>query len=298
VISYAIADLAAFVRPDGPIDREAHRRGTTLYAPDSRTRCIRQCSAKEQPACCPNDPVRPAPLVDNHTGPYAARMLSAEVARARVRSRTQLSYDEAQDEIDCSTPRETLGLLKLVGQWREHREQDRGGVSLKLPQQEIQPQGNGWTLRFRAPEPIEAWNAQISLLTGMAAAHIRLYGEVGILRTMPPADAYSLVGCARSPRPCASSGPRRCIIRTFVRSLHPTRPIRPPCSTPPRCCSAVLATEALAAASQKTSTMRHSQVTTHTRRPRCAVSSIATRGDLRRPLWGSTDPHVGSSCPR
>src|SRR5215204_523645 len=37
VISYAIADLAAFVRPGGPIDLEAHRRGTTLYAPDCRT---------------------------------------------------------------------------------------------------------------------------------------------------------------------------------------------------------------------------------------------------------------------
>ena len=37
VISYAIADVAAFVRPGDPIDLEAHRRGTTLYAPDCRT---------------------------------------------------------------------------------------------------------------------------------------------------------------------------------------------------------------------------------------------------------------------
>ncbi len=37
VISYAIADVAAFVRPGDPIDLEAHRRGTTLYAPDRRT---------------------------------------------------------------------------------------------------------------------------------------------------------------------------------------------------------------------------------------------------------------------
>src|SRR4051812_36073010 len=32
VVSYAIADIAAFVRPGDPVDREAHRRGTTLYA--------------------------------------------------------------------------------------------------------------------------------------------------------------------------------------------------------------------------------------------------------------------------
>ena len=36
VVSYAIADVAAFVSAGDPIDREAHRRGTTLYAPDNR----------------------------------------------------------------------------------------------------------------------------------------------------------------------------------------------------------------------------------------------------------------------
>ena len=36
VVSYAIADVAAFVVPGGPIDLEAHRRGMTLYAPDRR----------------------------------------------------------------------------------------------------------------------------------------------------------------------------------------------------------------------------------------------------------------------
>jgi exoribonuclease R len=222
VISYAIADLAAFVRPDGPIDREAHRRGTTLYAPDSRTPLHPAVLSEGAASLLPNE-VRPA-LLWTITLDHRGQMLSAEVARARVRSRTQLSYDEAQDEIDCSTPRETLGLLKLVGQWREHREQDRGGVSLKLPQQEIQPQGNGWTLRFRAPEPIEAWNAQISLLTGMAAAHIMLYGEVGILRTMPPADAYSLGRLRQVAKALRIVWPPEMHYPDFVRSLHPTRP--------------------------------------------------------------------------
>ena len=32
------------------------------------------------------------------------------------------------------------------------------------------------------------WNAQVSLLTGMAAADIMLHGGVGVLRTMPAAD--------------------------------------------------------------------------------------------------------------
>jgi hypothetical protein len=37
VISYAIADVAAFVTAGDPIDVEAASRGVTLYAPDGRT---------------------------------------------------------------------------------------------------------------------------------------------------------------------------------------------------------------------------------------------------------------------
>jgi exoribonuclease R len=43
-------------------------------------------------------------------------------------------------------------------------------------------------LTFRAPLPVEDANAEISLLTGMAAAQLMLDGGVGILRTLPPPD--------------------------------------------------------------------------------------------------------------
>ena len=36
-VSYAIADVGAFVRPGSAIDAEARRRGQTLYSPDRRT---------------------------------------------------------------------------------------------------------------------------------------------------------------------------------------------------------------------------------------------------------------------
>ena len=36
VVHYAIADVPGFVRADGAIDREARRRGQTLYAADGR----------------------------------------------------------------------------------------------------------------------------------------------------------------------------------------------------------------------------------------------------------------------
>jgi exoribonuclease R len=124
VVSYAIADVAAFVRPGDQIDLEAHRRGTTLYALDRRTPLHPPVLSEGAASLLPNE-VRPA-LLWTITLDHRGQMLSAEVVRAKVRSRAQLSYDEAQQEIDASTPRSTLTLLKLVGQWREIRW--RGGT--------------------------------------------------------------------------------------------------------------------------------------------------------------------------
>src|SRR5512132_2311688 len=123
VISYAIADLAAFVRPGDPIDLESHRRGTTLYAPDTRTPLHPAALSERAASLLPNE-VRPA-LLWTITLDHRGQTVAAEVVRARVRSRAQLSYSQAQAEIDSTMPRQTLGLLKLVGQWREIRERDR-----------------------------------------------------------------------------------------------------------------------------------------------------------------------------
>jgi exoribonuclease R len=222
VISYAIADVAAFVAPGDAIDLEAHRRGTTLYAPDCRTPLHPPVLSEDAASLLPNE-VRPA-LLWTITLDHRGQRVEAEVTRARVRSRAQVSYREAQAEIDSSTPRETLGLLKLVGQWREFRERDRGGASLKLPQQVIQRHEEGWTLAFRAPEPVEGWNAQISLLTGMAAADIMLYGQVGILRTMPPADTDSLRRLRQVAKALKIVWPPELDYPDFVRALNATRP--------------------------------------------------------------------------
>lgn len=43
LVRYAIADVAAFVRPDGAIDAEAARRGVTIYLPDRRPCCTPRC---------------------------------------------------------------------------------------------------------------------------------------------------------------------------------------------------------------------------------------------------------------
>ena len=58
-----------------------------------------------------------------------------------------------------------------------------------------------WTVRYRVPLATEDYNAQISLLTGMAAAALMLRAGTGILRTQPPApDERSLARLRRQAR--------------------------------------------------------------------------------------------------
>ncbi|HZA74475.1 MAG TPA: RNB domain-containing ribonuclease [Propionibacteriaceae bacterium] len=222
VISYAIADVAAFVTAGDPVDLEAHRRGMTLYAPNRRTP-LHPPALSEGAASLLPDQVRPALLWTIRVN-ERARMTGAEVNRALVRSRAQLSYVEAQAEIDSGTPRETLALLSLVGRWRERREVERGGVSLQTPEQEVVADDSGWRLVFRAPLPVEGWNAQISLLTGMAAAHLMLYGQIGVLRTMPPADPGALRRLRQTARALSIRWPAELDYPDFVRSLDPEQP--------------------------------------------------------------------------
>lgn len=193
-VHYAIADVAAFVAPGTPVDVEARERVLTLYSPDGRTPLHPQVLSEGAASLLP-DGARPALLwtVDLDADGLVE---AVAVERALVRSRAQLDYPAVQRDLDAGTAASALVLLAEVGRARQEIERSRGGVSLDVPEQEAvltDPAGGAhWELRFRAPLPIEEWNAQISLLVGMSAAQLMLTGGVGILRTLPPADPRDL----------------------------------------------------------------------------------------------------------
>ncbi len=182
-VHYAIADVAAFVQPGDPIDVEARKRGETLYAPDKRTP-LHPPELSEGAASLLADVVRPA-LLWTIAVDASGEGTDVVCERALVKSRAKLNYAGVQKDLDAGTASESLQLLREVGKLREQRELERGGVNLPIPDQEVVTADGQWTLEFRAPLPVEGWNAQISLLTGMAAAHLMMYGEIGILRTLP-----------------------------------------------------------------------------------------------------------------
>ena len=182
-VRYAIADLPALVTPGGAVDREARRRGQTLYAADGRIPLHPPVIGEGAGSLLPGK-TRTAFVWDFTLDPQGA-VLSATVFRALVRSRARLSYAEAQAAIDAGTAAPSLTLLQTVGLARIERERLRGGASLNAPDEEIVHGPTGYTLERRRSLPVEEWNAQLSLMTGMAAARIMLDGGVGILRTMP-----------------------------------------------------------------------------------------------------------------
>ena len=81
-----------------------------------------------------------------------------------MRSRERMSYADAQAALDDGSAGEVLQLLREVGQLREQQEEARGGISLPLPEQEVEVADDGaFRLEFRQQLPVELWNAQISL---------------------------------------------------------------------------------------------------------------------------------------
>ena len=137
-----------------------------------------------------------------------------------MRSRRRLDY--------AGLDGEQAQLLQAVGELRERRERERGGVRLPSPRQTVvrdPAQPCGYRLEWERKLPAEDWNAQISLLAGMAAAAIMLEHSGGHAahharhRRLPAGGA-----AADGRRAGRATGPSRFGYADFVRDLDPADP--------------------------------------------------------------------------
>jgi exoribonuclease R len=222
-VHYAIADVAAFVSPDGALDAETHRRGETAYFPDLRVPLHPPVLSESAASLLPGQ-VRPAVLWTlglDGTG----ELRSTEVRRALVRSQRRLDYAGVQAAIDDDSADEPLRLLQEIGGLRLALARQRDAVDLPTPEQEVTDGPDGRPcLAYRAPVAAEAWNAQISLLTGIAAAGLMLAGKVGLLRTLPPPDPEAVASLRRSAIALGLSWPEGTPYGDVVSALDPAQP--------------------------------------------------------------------------
>jgi exoribonuclease R len=223
IVHYAIADVAAFVRAGDPVDLEANRRGETLYGANGKIPLHPKVLSEGAASLLPGA-TRPALLWTLELD-RSGEGIRVDLRRALVRSRERLDYAGLQARIDAGQADPMWAVLREVGELRMQREQRRGAVSLPLPDQEIRIGAGGeWQLEFRARHPVEDWNEQVSLLTGMAAAHLMATHGVGLLRTLPEPDPHAIRRLRRTAHALDIDWPEGRSYPDFIRSLDPGNP--------------------------------------------------------------------------
>jgi exoribonuclease R len=224
-VYYAIADVATFVRPGGPLEAETWRRGQTVYLPDGNVP-LHPASLSEGAASLLPDQERAAVLwaIDlDDSGDTVA----VHLERARVRSRAKLDYAGVQAVVDTAAVPEPIALLPEIGKLLVSRAVERGAIDLPMPEQEVLPAGDGgggWRLVLRAPLLVEEYNAQISLLTGQAAAGIMLAGGVGLLRTMPAPKPEAVARLRAAAPALGIDWPSGTAVGAVVAAVDPAQP--------------------------------------------------------------------------
>ncbi|MFT4027704.1 MAG: RNB domain-containing ribonuclease [Novosphingobium sp.] len=179
LLHYAIADVAWFVEPGDPLDREAWARGTTTYLPDGKAPLYPPVLSQGAASLLPDGP-RPAVVFTTRVAPDGeVRLAGAE--RAVIRSRAKLAYGTVR-EADLPA-----GFAELAARIAA-AEDRRGAARVEPPQQEVDAEGGGYVLRFRPRVAAEDRNAALSLATNLAIADALLAAGTGLFRVMGRPD--------------------------------------------------------------------------------------------------------------
>ncbi|GAA4394749.1 RNB domain-containing ribonuclease [Tsukamurella soli] len=221
-VYYAIADVAALVTPGGALDLETRRRGQTYYLPDGSVP-LHPLSLSEGAGSLLPQQDRPAALWEIRLD-RAGEVVSARVDRARVRSVARLDYHGVQADWESGRLHPSVEALADVGRLRAAWGRAHGSVDLRLPEQEAVRGDDGWELRIEPRTAFDEWNAQISLLTGMCAAQLMLRAGVGVLRTLPPADAKTVTALRRSAAALGFDWPESTSVGEFLDGVDVSTP--------------------------------------------------------------------------
>lgn len=222
VLHYAIADVYAVVEPGGALDAETHRRGQTFYLPDGAIP-LHPRELSEGAASLLPDAIRPAVLwrieMDEHAEP-----VEVTVRRARVRSVARLDYAGVQRDADAGSLHPSIEALQEFGKLREAAALARGAIELRLPEQDVVPDGDGWKLVLQPRTDADDWNSHVSLLTGMCAANMMIEAKVGLLRTLPPADPDAVTALRRTASALGVPWPADLTVGAFLAGLDANDP--------------------------------------------------------------------------
>ena len=177
ILNVAIADVAFYVRPQSALDREALKRGNSVYFPDRVVPMLPERISNDLCSLKPSEP-RGALAVRMVIGPDG-RKRSHTFHRVLMRSAAKLNYAQAQAAID-GRPDDTTGplldpilkpLYACYALLRRARD-ERDPLDLDLPERKILLKPDGTVDRVATAERLDAHRLieECMILANVAAA--------------------------------------------------------------------------------------------------------------------------------
>src|SRR5579862_813159 len=177
IVSVAIADVAHYVRPGTALDREAVRRGNSVYFPDRVVPMLPERISNDLCSLRPNED-RPALAVRMVIG-ADGRKRSHTFHRVMMRSAAKLSYEEAQfavsgraDELSEPLVDPVLKPLYAAYETVRRARDERSPLDLDVPERKILLKGDGSVDRVIVPPRLESHRLieEFMILANVAAA--------------------------------------------------------------------------------------------------------------------------------
>lgn len=215
LLHYAIADVAWFVRDGDALDREAWRRGSTLYLPDGRAPLYPPLLAEGAASLLPDGP-RPAVVFHVRVTPEGLASLDG-AERAVVRSRAKLGYETVTAS---DLPDEFEEFARRV----QAAEVARGASGVDPPEQVVERNTHGYRLSFRPRRPSEEQNAALSLAANLAVADALHRAGTGLFRVMPEPDERAVRRLRHTARAFGLVWPPDRTLEEYSRTLDPNEP--------------------------------------------------------------------------
>ena len=161
VVIVAIADVASYVRPGTALDKEARKRGNSVYFPDRVVPMLPERISNDLCSLIENDrrPCLAVRMIFDRDG----RKQSHRFFRALMRSAASLTYEQAQAAIDGRVDETTGPLLDAVLRplWGAYASlvlarTERGPLDLDLPERKILLDDQGRVRGVVSPPRLEA----------------------------------------------------------------------------------------------------------------------------------------------
>ena len=174
VLWVAIADVAHYVRPGGPLDREARRRGNSVYFPDRVVPMLPESLSGD--LCSLHEGEDRACLAVRIVIAADGRKRSHRFARGLMRSAASLAYERAQaiEDSDAKGDPVTDAVRHLFGAYRSlARARDaRAPLHLDLPERriELDAEGRVTSVRFRDRFDAHRLIEEMMILANVCAA--------------------------------------------------------------------------------------------------------------------------------